>query len=81
MFYSYSDAHVNPQLRSGDRRVISPRRGRHTASADDCEESKTTAWASLGRIRVLLTSHICSWDGGLIAVCPLASGRTITQVL
>jgi hypothetical protein len=43
MFYSYCDAHVNPQLPGGDRRVISPRTGRHTVSADDCEESKTTA--------------------------------------
>jgi hypothetical protein len=78
MFYSYSDAHVNPQLRGRDRLVISPRRGRHTVSADDCEESKTTPQASLGRIKVLPTSQICSWGGGLIAACPLVLGRTIT---
>jgi hypothetical protein len=27
MFYPYSGAQVNPQLRGGDRRVITPRTG------------------------------------------------------
>jgi hypothetical protein len=42
MFYSYSGAQVNPQVRGRDRRAISPEGGRHAVSADDCEESETT---------------------------------------
>ena len=80
MLYSCSGAQVNPQLRGSDRRVISPRRGRHTVSSDDRDEYKRRP-KRRSEFRGLLASHVCSSDGGLTAACPLALGRTITQVL